>query len=88
MGRLSKILERATNAQLGLETAVEQDVQKYVERVADVHKTRETVFMQKHMDLDGHVSDLAEFKEDLEAFGKNEHSGAKNGDAYVGTRKV
>jgi hypothetical protein len=88
MGRLSKILARATDAQVGLEMAVERDVQKYVERVQEVHSIRERTFLDKHFELDGHVTDLSEFKEDLEAFGKNEHSGSKDGDAYTGTRKV
>jgi hypothetical protein len=88
MGRLSKILAKATDAQVGLEMAVERDVQKYVERVQEVHSIRERTFLDKHFELDGHVTDLSEFKEDLEAFGKNEHSGSKDGDAYTGTRKV
>lgn len=88
MGRLSKILARATDAQAGLETAVEKDVEKYVQRVQEVHLIRERTFLEKHSGLDGHVTDLAEFKDDLEEFGKNEHSGSKDGDAYVGTRKV
>lgn len=89
MGRLSDTLAKATNARLALETAVEADVKKYIDRVQSVDKTRETVFFEKHSELDGHVSDLSEFKEDLEAFGKNDQSGdgSKTGDAYTGTRK-
>ena len=85
MGRLSDILAKASNAQAGLETAVEADVNKYVDRVEQIHKKRETVFLKKHAELDGTVTDLAQFETELEAFGKNDHSDdGKNGNAYAG----
>jgi hypothetical protein len=85
MGRLSDILAKASNAQAGLETAVEADVNKYVDRVEQIHKKREDVFLKKHSELDGTVTDLAQFETELDAFGKNDHSGAgANGNAYVG----
>jgi hypothetical protein len=76
MGRLADTLKRAADAKAGLETAVEQDVAKYVERVDQVHRRREDVFMKKHGELDLDVTDLAEFERDLEDFAKNDHSGA------------
>lgn len=87
MGRLSKILDVARNAEANLEQAVEADVQKYVERVEEVHKRKDVVFQGKHEALDGHVSDLHEFSTDLEDFArKNDRSGAgSNGSAYTGT---
>lgn len=87
MGRLADTLKKAADAKAGLETAVEQDVVKYVERVAQVHKRREDVFIKKHGELDLDVTDLAEFEKDLEDFAKNDRSdaGGKTGDAYVGT---
>ena len=86
MGRLSDILAKASNAQAGLETAVEADVNKYVDRVQEIHKKREAVFLKKHTELDGTVTDLAQFETELDAFGKNDHSGdGKNsGNAYAG----
>jgi hypothetical protein len=90
MGRLSDILAKASDAQAGLETAVEADVSKYVERVEQIHKKREAVFLKKHVGLDGAVTDLSQFDEELDAFGKNDHSRdgetSKDGDAYVSTR--
>lgn len=88
MGRLADKLAKASDAIAGLETAVERDVDKLIERTEEVHKRRENAFMRKHAALDGHVSDLTEFEKDLEAFdGKNDHSndGESNGNAYVGT---
>jgi hypothetical protein len=85
MGRLSDILAKASNAQAGLETAVETDVNKYVERVEQIHKKREDVFHKKHAELDGTVTDLAQFETELDDFRKNDRSGAgTNGNAYVG----
>lgn len=74
MGRLADILAKASNAQAGLETAVEADVNKYVDRVEQIHKKREDVFLKKHGELDSTVTDLAQFETDLDAFGKNDHS--------------
>jgi hypothetical protein len=91
MGRLADTLKKASDAKAGLETAVEADVTGYIDRVAQVHKRRQTVFMAKHGELDLDVTDLAEFEADLEDFAKNDRSsdGAtsenKTGDAYVGT---
>lgn len=85
MGRLSKLLSKASDARASLEMAVERDVNKYVERVADIDRKREDTFLRKHMDLDGHVTDLAEFSEALDDFGKNEHSGESDGTPYAGT---
>ena len=93
MGRLSDTLKKAADAKAGLETAVEADVAKYVDRVQSIHKRREDVFLKKHGELDLDVTDLAEFEKELDAFGKNDRSGAggssgdQSGDAYVGTRK-
>lgn len=85
MGRLSSILAKASNAQAGLETAVEADVNKYVDRVEQIHKKREAVFHKKHSELDGTATDLAQFETELDAFGKNDHSGdGANGNAYTG----
>lgn len=91
MGRLSDTLKKAVDAKAGLETAVEQDVAKYIDRVGQVHKRREDVFLKKHGELDLDVTDLVEFDRELDAFGKNDHSSAgeisgnSSGDAYVGT---
>jgi len=82
MGRLSKILDRAKNAEAALEMAVEQDVQKYVERVQQIDRKREDTFLAKHSALDGHVSDLTEFADDLEDWRKNDRS---SGGANTGT---
>jgi hypothetical protein len=84
MGRLADTLKKAADARTGLETAIEADVTKYVDRVREVHKRRESVFMAKHSDLDLAVTDLAEFEKDLDDFGKNDHSG-DGGSAYAGT---
>lgn len=80
MGRLADTLRRATDARDRLETTVEADVARYVERVDQVHKRREAVFMAKHGELDAVVADLAEFEKDLEDFAKNDRSAA-----YAGT---
>lgn len=86
MGRLSDKLKKATAAMDGVETAVDRDVDKFIERVDAFHKRREQVFMKKNEALDAHVSDLAQFERDLEEFGKNDHSDdGANGSAYVGT---
>lgn len=79
MGRLAQSLARAADARARLEVAVDADVTRYVERVEQVHKKREDVFMKKHGELDLAVTDLAEFERDLEEFGKNEPA------AYRGT---
>lgn len=88
MGRLASILARAADASASLEMAVDQDVSKYIDRVQQVHKRREDVFLRKHSELDAAVTDLAEFEHELEDFGKNDHSGAggsSSGSAYDGT---
>jgi hypothetical protein len=89
MGRLSDILVKASNAQAGLETAVEADVNKYVDRVESIHKRREDIFFKKHVELDGTVNDLAQFETELDAFGKNDRGGAgkNSGSAYEGANK-
>jgi hypothetical protein len=74
MGRLANALGRALDAKAGLETAVERDVAKYIDRVEHVHERRQAVFARKHAELDLDVSDLAEFEKDLEDFGKNDRS--------------
>lgn len=88
MGKLAAILAKASDARAGLETALENDVAGYIDRVNGAHKRREGVFLKKHAELDADVSDLAEFEKDLSEFdGKNDHSGAgNNGDAYAATR--
>jgi len=88
MGRLADKLSKANDAIAGLEIAVERDVDKLIGRTKEVHRRREDVFMKKHVALDGHMSDLAEFEKDLNEFdGKNDHSddGERSGNAYVGT---
>lgn len=89
MGRLSKSLAKAADARAGLEVAVELDVAKYVDRVAQVHKRREDIFMSKHAELDLAVTDLAEFERELEDFAKNDRSegGDHSGNAYDGVNK-
>lgn len=79
MARLADTLRKAAAARDLLETAVEADVASYIERVNQVHKRREDVFMRKHGELDMAVADLADFEKDLEDFGKNEPG------AYRGT---
>lgn len=86
MGRLADTLKKAANARAGLETAVEQDVTKYIARVNQIHQRREDLFMKQHSALDVDVSDLAEMEKDLEDFGKNDRSGAGGSSgAYRGT---
>lgn len=85
MGRLSKSLDIARNARDGLEAEVERDVGKYVQRVAQISARKDEIFMKQHAALDVDVSDLAELEKDLEEFGKNDHSGESDGNAYVGT---
>lgn len=87
MGRLADTLRKATDAKSELELAVELDVVRYIDRVKQVHKRREDVFMKKHGDLDLDVTDLSDFETDLEEFAKNDRSdaGESSGDAYVGT---
>lgn len=68
MGRLADKLKRGTDAIVDLETAVERDVDKLIKRTNEVHEKREKVFLRKHMNLDGHVTDLAEFDKELDAF--------------------
>lgn len=84
MGRLADTLARARTAMDGLESAVGQDVDKFVERIAQVHRRREDVFMKQHAALDADVSDLAEMEKDLADFGKNDRPG-DGGSAYTGT---
>src|SRR4051812_48871374 len=90
MGRLSKSLDIARNARDGLEADVEKDVVKYVERVDQIRKRKDEIFMKQHAALDVDVSDLSELEKDLEDFGKNDKAGASDGDkvsanAYTGT---
>jgi hypothetical protein len=87
MGRLADKLAKASDAIAGVESAVEKDVEKLIERTEEIHKKRETVFLKKQMHLDQHVTDLAEFEKDLEDFGKNDRSGAGENfsNAYRGT---
>lgn len=85
MGRLAKSLDIARNARDGLETAVEQDVAKYVERVDQIRRRKDEIFMKQHAALDVDVSDLAELEKDLEDFGKNDKAGENDGNAYAGT---
>ena len=91
MGRLADTLKLATNAKLGLETAVESHVMKYIDRVNDIQKRGEHIFQAKHEALDVDMGDLAEYDQDLEDFAKNDRSndgatsGNNTGDAYVGT---
>lgn len=68
MARLSSILKRGTDAVAGVEIAVEKDIHKLIARTLEVHEKREKVFLRKHMNLDGHVTDLAEFDKELDAF--------------------
>lgn len=85
MGRLSQSIAKALDAKAGLETAVEQDVSKYVERVGQIAKRKDEIFMKQHAALDLDVTDLAELEKDLEDFGKNDKAGASDGNAYAGT---
>ena len=85
MGRLAGALTKALDAKAGLETEVERDVGKYVERVDQIRKRKDEIFMKQHAALDVDVSDLAELEKDLEDFGKNDKSGASDGNAYAGT---
>ena len=92
MGRLADTLKKATNAKLGLETAVEGHVTKYIDRVNDIQKRGEHIFQAKHEALDVDMGDLAEYDQDLEDFAKNDRSNdgetsarKDSGDAYVGT---
>lgn len=86
MGRLAGALNKALDAKAGLETEVEQDVAKYVDRVGQIRKRKDEIFMKQHAALDVDVSDLAEMEKDLEDFGKNDKAGASDGtNAYAGT---
>ena len=76
MGRLSKHLGRANNALDDLEMAVARNVDKLVERTQAVHKRQEEAFFRKHVELDGHMSDVAEFEKDIEEFDRKNSSGA------------
>jgi hypothetical protein len=84
MGRLANSLAKALDAKAGLETAVEQDVAKYVDRVDQIRRRKDEIFMKQHAALDVDVSDLAELEKDLEDFGKNDRSG-DGANAYTGT---
>lgn len=68
MARLSDKLKQGADAIAGFELAVEKDVDKLIERTNEVHKKRERVFLNKHTKLDEHVTDLAEFDKELDAF--------------------
>lgn len=76
MGRLSKHLNRASNAMDDLEMSVARNVDKLVERVQAVNVRQEDAFMRKHVELDGHVADVAEFEKDIEEFDRKNSSGA------------
>jgi hypothetical protein len=84
MGRLSGMLGKALDAKARLEMEVEKDVERYVDRVAQVSQRKDEIFMKQHAALDVDVSDLAELERDLEDFGKNERSGG-GANAYAGT---
>lgn len=84
MGRLASSLNVALEAKAGLETEVQADVAKYVERVDQIRKRKDEIFMKQHAALDVDVSDLAEMEKDLEDFGKNDKSG-DGVNAYAGT---
>jgi hypothetical protein len=85
MGRLADALRPAADARDGLEREVIEDVSKYVQRVDEVRRRKDDIFMKQHRALDVDVSDLAEMEADLEAFGKNDKAGASDGNAYAGT---
>lgn len=91
MGRLADKLAKATDAIADVETATERDVDRLIARTKELHAKREDVMLRKTMHLDEHMSDLAEFGKDLDAFdGKNEPSGAggsSSGNAYDSTTK-
>lgn len=75
MGRLSDKLNRANDAVASFELAVEQDIDKVVDRTKALHAKREDVMLRKLQHLDGHMTDLHEFGKDLDAFdGKNDRS--------------
>jgi len=84
MGRLAGALGKALDAKAGLETEVERDVTKYVQRVDQIRARKDEIFMKQHAALDVDMSDLAEMEKDLEDFGKNDHSG-DGINAYAGT---
>jgi hypothetical protein len=84
MGRLANTLKRATDAKDGLEREVNADVGRYVERVDQIRKRKDDIFMKQHAALDVDVSDLAELERDLEDFGKNDRTGDGT-NAYAGT---
>lgn len=59
-----------------LETSTEKSVHDFVARVQKAHERKDAAFLKKHDIIDGHMTDIAEFEKDLEAFdGKNDHSG-------------
>lgn len=66
MGRLADKFKKAKDAIAGFEVAVEQDVDGVIKRVGELHAKREQVNLQKHMQLDGHMTDLHEFAADLD----------------------
>lgn len=66
MGRLSDKFKKANDAIAGFEVAVEKDVDGVIERVGELHAKREQVKLQKHMQLDTHMTDLHEFAADLD----------------------
>lgn len=87
MGRLADKLAKASDAIANFEVAVEKDVDAVIERAAKLDAKRGDVMLRKQQQLDMHMTDLAEFGKDLDAFdGKNDHSGdGTNGNAYTGT---
>lgn len=87
MGRLSKILEAARNAEANLEVSIGHKVRKYVERVAAVDEHADRVFLDRHVALDGQMTDLHDFHADLDDFAKNDRSGSGSNDStpYTGT---
>jgi hypothetical protein len=66
MGRLADKFKRANDAIAGFEVAAERDIDAVIERVSELHQKREQVKLQKHLVLDQHMGDLAEFARDLD----------------------
>lgn len=77
MGRLADKLKRANDAMDRFHVDTERAVDALVDRVDMAGKRRDAAFMRKHEAFDGHMTDIAEFEKDLEAFdGKNDLGGA------------
>lgn len=87
MGRLAATLAKANDAIASVEVAADHHVEKIIERTKEVRKKLEAVALNKHMRLDGQMSDLIEFDKDLDADLKNDRGdgGANTGNAYTGT---